>query len=193
MLRSTLLAILFAFSNSTLAGDFSYNAFTLGYGQTDFDDIAADGDSIGAELSFEIGESFYAFVGLGIGELDDDFGNSADVDQWGAGLGYHTELSKTVDLVASVSYQYVDISAAGFGSVDDNGIGLGIGLRAAASENLEVNGGISYVDFGDGGDDTSIGAGFLYSFTDTFAAGLSGNWGDDASSYSAGIRFYFGN
>jgi hypothetical protein len=58
---------------------------------------------------------------------------------------------------------------------------------------LEVNGDIQYVDFGDGGDDTGFGAGFLYSFTERFAAGLSGDWSDDFSSYQLNARMLFGN
>jgi opacity protein-like surface antigen len=191
MLRSTLLVILFAFSGAAFA-DFNYNAVTLAYGQADFDDIDADGDSIGADLSFEVGESFFVFAGYGVADLDDNFGNSADVDSWNAGLGYHMDLSESVDLVTSLSYEYVDISVPGFGSVDDNGIGLGLGLRFAASESIELNAGINYLDYSDGGDDTSFGAGLLYNFNDSFSVGVAGDFGDDVSVYSIGGRFYFG-
>ena len=192
MLRSTMLFILFAFTGAVYADDFSYNSVTLGYGQADFDDIDADGDSIGAELSFEVGESFFVFAGYGVADLDDDFGNSADVDSWNAGLGYHMDLSESVDLVTSLAYEYVDISVPGFGSADDNGIGLGLGLRVAASESFELNAGINYVDYSDGGDDTSFGVGALYNFNDTFSAGISGDFGDDVNVYTIGGRFYFG-
>ena len=81
----------------------------------------------------------------------------------------------------------------GFGSVDDNGIGLGVGLRYAVNEQFEIDAGISYVDFSDGGDDTTFGAGFLYNITESFSVGVGGDWGDDATAYSIGGRFYFGN
>ena len=152
MLRSTLLVILFAFSAAAFADDFSYSSVTVAYGHTEFDDISADGDSIGASLSFEVGESFFVFGGYNASDLDADLGISADVDQWNAGLGYHMDLSESVDLVTSLSYEYVDISLAGLGSVDDNGIGLGLGLRFSATESIELNAGVDYVDYSDGGD-----------------------------------------
>lgn len=192
MLRSTMLFILFAFTGAVYADDFSYNAVNLGYGQMDFDDINADGDAIGADLSFEVGESFFVFAGYGVADLDDDFGVSADLDTWNAGLGYHMELSPAVDLVTSLSYEYIDISVPGFGSADDNGIGLGLGLRFAASESIELNAGVNYVDYSDSGDDTSFGVGALYNFNDTFSAGISGDFGDDINVYTIGGRFYFG-
>ena len=58
------------------------------------------------------------------------------------------------------------------GCVDDNGIGLGLGLRFAAREAIELNAGIDYVDYSDGGDDTSFGGGLLYNFNDTFSVGV---------------------
>lgn len=191
MLRSTLLVILFAFSATAIADDFSYSAVTLTYGQTELDDIDVDGDSIGLGASFEVGESFFVFGNYATGELDDDFGNSADADEWSVGLGHHFALSESVDLVTQLSYEYIELSALGI-SVDDDGFGLGVGLRYAASEKIELNGGVQYVDLNDSGDDTSFGAGALYNFTDSFSMGLSGNWGDDATSYTIGGRFYFG-
>ncbi|MFT5500280.1 MAG: hypothetical protein ACI88G_000408 [Woeseiaceae bacterium] len=191
MLRSTLLVILFAFSATAIADDFSYSAITLSYGQTELDDLNIDGDSVGLGVNFEVGESFFVFGSYGVGELDDDFGNTADLDQWSAGIGHHYAMSESVDLVTQFSYEYVELSVPGV-SIDDDGFGLGVGLRYAASEKVELNGGLKYVDLNDSGDDTSFGAGALYNFTDSFSMGLSGNWGDDATSYTIGGRFYFG-
>jgi hypothetical protein len=192
MARSALLVILFVFSASVYADGLSYNSLTASYGQIDFDDFNADGDSIEFGVSAEVGESFFVFGNYGVAEIDEGI-FSADVDSWNAGIGHHMPLSESVDLVSSLSYEYVDISVPGFGSVDDNGIGLGLGLRYAASEQIEIDAGISYIDLGDGGDATSFGAGFLYNFTESFSAGISGNWGDDVTTYNVGARFYFGN
>ena len=104
----------------------------------------------------------------------------------------HSNYAPVVDMIARVSYESVEIDVPGFGSADDSGFGLGLGLRFAASEQLELNAGINYVDLGDSGDDTGFEAGGLYSFTDAFALGLSGSWGDNVSAYSVTGRFYFG-
>jgi len=188
MLRSSLLALLLAFSAAANAEGFDYNYFELGYGILEFDDIDVDGDGFGLAGSYAINPDIHVFAAYEDAGLD--FG--VDATQFAAGIGYNTELSPTVDAVARLSYQYAEIDVPGFGSVDDNGFGLGVGLRFAASDVLELDAGIDYVDFGDGGDDTSFGVGGLYSFSDAFDLGLSGSWSDDTSSYVLSGRFYFG-
>jgi len=188
MLRSILVILVLAFTASASAKDFDYNYFQLGYGNVEFDDVNVDGDGFGLAGSYAINADFHVFGGYQAAGLD--FG--IDATMLGAGLGWHTTLSPVVDLVASVSYQYVELDASGVGSVDDNGLGLGLGLRFAASDLLELNAGINYVDFSDSGGDTGFGVGGLYSFTDAFALGLGADWNDDSSSYTLSGRFYFG-
>lgn len=188
MLRSILLIILCAFSASVSATEFDYNYFSLGYGNIEFDDVDVDGDGFGLSGSYAINDDFHVFAGYQGAGLD--FG--IDATTLGAGIGWHTGLSPVVDLVASLSYQYVELDAPGAGSFDDNGLGLGVGLRFAASDEIELNAGIDYVDFSDSGNDTGFSAGGLYNFTDAFSLGLGGNWSDDASSYTLSGRFYFG-
>lgn len=188
MLRSALILLLLAFTASASAKDFDYDFFQLTYGNIEFDDINVDGDGFGLAGSYSINEDFHVFAGYEAAGLD--FG--IDATTIGAGLGWHTTLSPVVDLVASVSYQYIELDAPGGGNADDNGLGLGIGLRYAATELLELNAGISYVDLSDSGNDTGFGIGGLYSFTDAFALGLSGDWSDDSTSYTLAGRFYFG-
>lgn len=190
MLRSTVFVLFFAFAVSAYADGFSYDFVTLGYSQTELDDFDIDGDAIGFGGSLALNDSFHVFAGYSMGDLDDDFGNSADFDELSIGLGHHLSLSEQVDLVSSVSYEYVEISSGGV-SVDDTGFGLGVGLRFAATPQLEFDAGLNYVDFGDGGDDTGFGAGLLYNVNDSIAVGVNGSWTDDASSYGIGGRFYF--
>lgn len=188
MLRSILILALLAGTASASANEFDYDFFQLSYGNVEFDDVNVDGDGFGLAGSYSINPDFHVFAGYEAVGLD--FG--IDATSLGAGLGWHTTLSPVVDLVASVSYQYVELDAPGGASVDDNGLGLGVGLRFAASEVLELNAGISYVDFSDSGGDTGFGVGGLYSFTEAFSLGLSADWSDDASSYTLAGRFYFG-
>lgn len=188
MLRSSLVLLFLALSASASAKEFDYNYLSLGYGILEIDDTSVDGDGFGLGGSYAINEDFHVFAGYESIGLD----GGADATGLGAGLGYHTTLSPVVDLVASVSYQYVDVDVPGFGGGDDNGFGLGVGLRFAASEEIELNAGISYVDLSDSGDDTSFGVGGLYSFTDAFALGLGADWSDNATSYTLEGRFYFG-
>ena len=188
MLRSALVLLLLALTASASAKEFDYDFFQLSYGNIEFDDINVDGDGFGLAGSYSINEDFHVFAGYEAAGLD--FG--IDATTIGAGLGWHTTLSPVVDLVASVSYQYIELDAPGGSNADDNGLGLGLGLRFAASELLELNAGISYVDLSDSGDDTGFGIGGLYSFTEAFALGLSAAWSDNATSYTLAGRFYFG-
>ena len=193
MMRSVLFTALLALSASAAAQDFDYNYLSLGYERVTLDDgtFDVDGDGIGLNGSFEIGESFFVFGGYGMAEFE-EAGIEVDADTLSIGLGWHTALSNEVDFVAGLSYEYIDLSALGI-SVDDNGIGLGVGLRFAASDAIEVNGGIDYVDYSDGGDDTTFGLGMLYSVSDNVDIGVRGEWGDDSSAYGINGRFYFGN
>ena len=187
MNRSVLAIALLALSTSASAEGFDYNYLQLGYGVIDFDDINADGDGLGLSGSYAINPDWHVFASYQGANLD--FG--VDATSFGLGIGYNTELSPVVDMVARLSYEYADIDTPGPGSFDDNGFGLGIGLRFAASEELEVEASIDYVDFGGGGDDTGFSLGALYNFSDSFALGLGGNWTDDASAYTLSGRVYF--
>ena len=187
MLRFSLITLLLAFSASASAQGFDYNYLSLGYGNVEFDDVGVDGDGFGVGGSYAVNESFHLFAGYSSAGLDFD----VDAMNWDAGIGYHTGLTEVMDLVASLSYEYVEFDTPGFGSFDDSGLGLGIGLRFAASDKLELNAGINYVDLSDSGDDTGFEAGGLYSFTDVFSLGLGGSWSDDSSSYTLSGRFYF--
>jgi len=190
MLRSVLLTVLLSFALSANAEDFDYNFFSAGYSRINFDDgnFDVDGDGFGVGGSFEVGESFFLFANYATAGLD--FG--VDLDQWDAGVGYHVPMSDAVDFYGTLSYEYAKVSASGFGSADDNGYGLGIGLRAQASDSIELNAGINYVDLGDSGDTTAFSAGGLFSLTDNIDIGLSGSWDDDVSTYTLSGRFYFG-
>jgi lipopolysaccharide assembly outer membrane protein LptD (OstA) len=188
MFRSTIAVLLLIASASANAQGFDYNYLQLEYTNIELDDISVDGDGFGLSGSYAINPDWHVFAGYQSAGLD--FG--VDATFLAAGIGYNTELSPVVDAYARLSYQYVDLDAPGVGSFDDNGLGFDVGLRFAASQDLELNAGIDYVDFGDGGDDTGFYAGALWKFTDAFALGLGGSWGDDVSAYTLSGRVYFG-
>ena len=188
IMRSTLFVLLLAFSAAASAEGFNYTFVSAGYGTVDFDDVDVDGDGFDIGGSVAVADNIHLFAGYEIANLDFD----VDASGFNAGIGYNTPLSNVIDFVAALSYEYVELDVPGFGSVDENGYGLGAGLRFAATEALELNAGLKYVDLGDS-DDTGFGVGGLYNFTETFALGLTGNWTDDATSYSIGGRLYFGD
>lgn len=189
-MRSSLVLLVLAFSVSANAEGFDYNYLQLEYSNLEIDDINGDGDGIGLSGSFAINPDWHVFAGYQSAGLD--FGR--DVNAFNAGIGYNTEMSPTVDAFARFSYEYIELDTpAGFGSSDDNGYGFGVGMRFAASEELEIDASIDYVDFGSGGDDTAFTLGGFYSFSDAFALGLGASWASDTTAYNVNGRFYFGN
>ena len=191
MLRSVLFTTLLVMSASAGAQGFDYDFLSVGYSRLNFDTggVDVDGDGFGINGSLEVSESFFITAAYGFGELEEQ-GVELDLDTLGIGVGWHTPLSEVLDLVATLSYERVEASALGF-SADDDGIGLGVGMRFQANEQVEINGGINYVEMDEGGGDTGFGLGVLYGFTENFDLGLAGDWSDDVSAYSISGRFYF--
>lgn len=188
IMRAITAVLLLATASVAGAEDFSYNYLNLGYGVIEFDDVDADGDALGIDGAFAVAENFHLFAMYELGDFDFDIESTA----YNLGIGYNQPVSETVDVVARLSYEYFEVDAPLFGSADDSGYGLGVGLRFSPSEQFELNGGIDYVDFGDSGDDTGFNAAALYNFTEAFSVTLRGEWTDDVSSYTLGGRFYFG-
>ena len=189
-MRILVCGLLLAVFSSAAADDLNYNFIQFGYDRIELDsdfgfDVDGDGWTLGG--SFEVGESWFLFAGYG--QADFDFG--IDLDQWSAGAGFHTPMANNVDFVATLGYVTADIGAAGV-SVDDDGLGASIGIRAMVSPFIELNGAINYTDLGDFGDDTSLSGSAWYNFTEQFALGLGLGLGDDVTEYGIGALLYFG-
>ena len=180
---------LLASSAAAVADGPGYSYIQGSYGQIEVDDVDVDGDGFGVAGSAALTEHFHLFGGYSTA----DMGSGVDVNQLEAGVGYNHPVSDTVDVVLSLAYLSAEVDLPGPLSIDDSGYGLGVGLRGMLTPALEVNGELQFVDFGDGGDDTGFGAGFLYNFTEQFAAGASGDWTGDISTYQLNARFLFGN
>lgn len=188
MLRSSLLIALLAFSAAADAEGFDYSWLGFGLGMVDYDDSSLDGNTLGIDGSFAFHPDFHAFASYEVADLDFGF----DSTSFNLGVGYNTELSNVIDAYARLSFEYLEFDGPGAGSNDDNGFGFAVGMRFAATPQLELDGAIKYVDFDDFGDDTALVLGGLYNFTPQFAVGLFGEWGDDVSSYTLLGRFYWG-
>jgi hypothetical protein len=179
--------LLMFLSAGATAQDLNYTFAEVGYGRVDIDNPNVDGDGFGIGGSFAIADEFFLFGDYSMANLD----FNVDFTAFDLGVGFHTPLADAVDVVATLSYEYQEADVSGFGSVDDNGYGLGVGLRALVSPQVELHGGLQYVDLNDSGSDTSFGAGFRFNINEMFAVGLEGNWGDDIKTYTLTGRLYF--
>jgi hypothetical protein len=175
------------FAIPTFAADLNYNYLQAGYQRFDFDGAFEEYDGYGIGGSFAVADSW--FIDASYGTVD--LGAGVDLDTLSAGFGYHVGIADNMDFYGSLSWVRADVSVAGFGSGSEDGYGATIGLRGMLSDSVELTGSVSYVDLGDGADDTTVGAGLLYSFTDNVAVGIFIDADDDATAYGGGIRVYW--
>lgn len=149
--------------------------------------IDVDGWGVGG--SFEFADSFFVFASFARGDL----GFGIDLDEIQAGLGYHRDLNDTTAIFGTLSYAKADASSNDFDIADEDGYGASVGFRSNASDLVEVAIAVSYVDFGNGSNSTSIGTEVLFNVTEHFALGVDYSYDDDVTSYGASARFYFGS
>lgn len=187
------LATVALFSTASLAQAPTWNLIEASYGQADIDgldELSPSGFAIGG--SSLLGEN--VFIRGSYSLLTDDIsGVDIDLDQASVGLGYRYGLTETTDVYTSLSYQYVELSARGFGaseSLDDNGYGLTVGLRSRITEQLELDGAIAYVDIGDESE-TGLGVSGHYYFNQNVALGLTYSSTADVSVYGISLRYAF--
>ena len=191
MSRYFVVPLVFLLAGPAIADGLSYNYIQGSYEEVELDISGgpdADGDGYGISGSFEVGESFYVFADYT--KADFDFG--VDADELFAGVGYHFGVSDNVDLFTNLSWVRAEVDAPGFGSVDDDGFGVAVGLRGNVSDLIELVGSVNYTDLGDGGDTTAIAGGVWFNVTDNFALGVEASFDDDLTTYSAAARLYFG-
>ena len=189
MARSILCIILAVFSTSAAAQGLSYNYFQGSYGRVDLDDssFSADGDGFGISGSYAFNEDFHLSGEYQTAETD--FG--VDLSLLEINLGYHATVSENLDLIAQVGYLKVDVDASGIISADDDALLIGGGVRAALADNVELSGGIDYIDFDAGDGEMRANASFLVGLTDELAVGLKATFWDDVNIYQISLRLNF--
>lgn len=189
MLRSISVILLVAFSASVSAQGLDYNYLQASYGRVDLDvaGLDVDGDGFGISGSFSVGDNFHLF-----GEYQTaDMGSGVDLSFLELGGGYHTDISPNMDVYANIGYIEIEVDSPGPGSADEDGFFVGLGLRGAVSEAVELFGGIDYIDFDDADSETRANAGFVLDLTDKFSVGLKASFWDDVDIYQLNARFYF--
>jgi len=144
-----------------------------------------DGDGIGVSGSFAISDSLNILVGYS----DQSYDFNIDGSTMNVGLGFHTDINNDLDFVADVSYIDVSVDTP-FGSADDDGLGISGGIRFRASDSLELDAGLQYVDLDDS--DTVLNLGGRYYFNDSFALSAGISDADAGMSWSVGVRAHFG-
>lgn len=161
------------------ATDFSYNLIEGSYISGD------DYSGFGFAGAMEFTPEFFGFAGFDLLDFDD---SSVDGSLLSVGAGYSHAINNALDVVATASLKRVKID--GFGS--DMGFGIGVGARGKLLDQLELHGGLEYVDIDDNSDTTLLVGGRWY-FTPQIAAGLDLSDNDGGSTLRFTFRYDFGN
>jgi hypothetical protein len=169
----------------------SYSYLEAGYLSTDIDAISEEVDGFTLRGSVELTERVFVFGGY-TDQSASVSGLDVDAQSYALGAGYAWPLAPTTDVYGKLAYVSAEVDASGVGSADDDGYSLSLGLRGRVVEQFELEGAIHYVDLADSGDDTSFGVGARWHFTEQFAVGVEGEFGDDANTYGIGVRWTFG-
>ena len=165
---------------AALAEGMSYSYVDAAYVDTDVDG-APSADGFGLRGSVGFAENYFVF-----GEYTDQSSGGADLTTYGVGLGGHYGIAENLDLVGRLGWVQVDI-----GPFDDDGYLLDFGLRGRVGDAVELEGGVRYTDFSDGGDSTGLFVGGRFHFNDTWALGAEYQDGDDTSTLLAYVRANF--
>jgi opacity protein-like surface antigen len=170
------------------ADGFDYSFIEGGYFSSELDDSDVDGDGFGIKGSFALTDTLHFFADY----TTRDF-KRVDMSQYDLGLGAHWGLQQNLDFVGELGYVKAEVEVdTPFGSfeADEDGFGVGAGLRFRAGRKVELDGMIKYVNLDDS--DTSLSLGGRYYFSPGFA--LVGGFlvDDDINEWNLGARFEFG-
>jgi hypothetical protein len=125
--------------------------------------------------SIALDDSVYFVASLG--ELDSDSTITL-------GLGFHGEISENFDFIGELN-----VVSTESGNGPERGFAIGVGLRGAPTEHLELFGRIDHVDI-DNFSDQSLTFGALYYFG-RVGVGAQFSSSDNADGTAIGVRFTF--
>lgn len=171
---------------AAMADDMSYSFVDAAYVQTDIDGVGSSADGFGLRGSIGFAENWFAFADYSAQSVQ-----GIDIDFISVGIGGHYGFTESLDLVGRVGYTEVNLDAGGGLNADDNGYLVDLGLRGRVGDAVELEGGVHYTDFSDGGDDTAFYVGGRFHFNKTWALGAEYQDGSDSSSILAYVRASF--
>ncbi len=170
---------------AAMADDMSYSYVDGAYVETDIDNgPTADGFALRGSAGF--GANWFVFA-----DYADQSVQGIDITSYDVGFGGHYAMTDILDVVGRVGYTKVELDAGGGLNADDDGYLLDLGLRGRVGDAVELEGGVHYTDYTDGGDNTGLYVGGRFHFNKTWALGAEYQSGDDADSILAYVRASF--
>jgi hypothetical protein len=167
------------------ADGFNYTYVEGGYISADMDagPFDVDGDGLGIRGSLGLNDTLNLFADYA--SQDFDFG--IDMTRYDIGAGGHWGINNDLDFVGELAWVKVDLDGSASGS--DDGLGLSGGLRYRATDKVELQGMLHYVDLSDS--DTSFGINGRYYISKSFAIGGGLLFNDGDTSWNIGVRANF--
>lgn len=181
----------------------SYTFANLGYSRTEFDsnggDLTADGFGLSGSYLLPANlvpmlPSLYVTAGYSMIETEKFSGGTVEITDYRLGVGYRLALSNVLDLNAEVDFLRQEGEGKGsFSGIegDDDGFRVGALGRYAVMPQVEVGGGVRYIDIGEDSE-TQFELNGLYHFAQGFSAFVGLTNSSEATSYGAGARYNFG-
>lgn len=168
--------------------DMSYSNVELKYLNLSLNDSVVDvnGDGYALAGSYALGDKMFL-----LGEWQEqsyDFG--IDGHQYEIGAGFHHALSSTLDFVGTLSYLDSKVDVGPFNANDD-GFGLGAGIRTRLGKDFELDASLKYVDFDKSGSDTGLSANGRWYFKKSMALSFGIDNTDNVDAWHLGFRAEF--
>ena len=177
--------VLAAMAFNAQAADFNYNYVEGAYENYDIEGTDADAGKLSG--SYAMTPNLNIIGEYAVGDIDNPAGGSdLDFEETAIGIEYHTPIAPKTDLTSNLKYINQDID-----SVDDDGYGVGVGVRHQLTDKVEVDANIDYSDI-DNSDDTRLKVGARYYFNKSISAGVGYSTSkEDVDIVSTNIRWSF--
>ena len=172
----------------------SYNFVDAGYVELDLDEVSLDPSGFFIRGSVEVAENW--FIRAGYVDADDSSGFlDVGADQFNLGGGYKAGLSDNTTVHVTLDYISAEAKArnrfGGRAEVDEDGYGLGVGIRSMVTPSIELNAGAGYADLGEE-DGLEFDAGAVWYVTENLGLLIEAGTDDDSNrQYMIGGRLAF--
>jgi hypothetical protein len=167
--------------------DMSYSNVDLKYLNLSLDDVVhVNGDGFALAGSYELGKKMFL-----LGEWQEQsYDAGVDGHQYEIGAGFHHPINSTLDFVGTLSYIDSKVDVGPF-NVNDDGFGLGAGVRTRIGKDFQLDASLKYVDFDKSGSDTGVSANGRWYFKKSMALSFGIDSTDNVDVWHVGFRAEF--
>jgi outer membrane receptor protein involved in Fe transport len=168
------------------AAELHYDYLEGGYESVDLDNPSVDGDGLFLGGSLLVTQSLF----LNAEYEYADFDRGVDARSLQIGVGVRFPAAPDIDLTLTGGYVDAEVDTR-FGDFDDDGLFVGGGVRWLVNDQVELNGGLEYVDLDESGDDVVVKLGGVVHLQRQLALVAGVDIADDADTIKLGLRYHF--